>query len=86
MKNLTATACYKLEFANTWSDYGQSRIVCYVSEDLHYKRQSETIRDLPNITIEIGLGREKKTIVNIFYREWTNGISGLSSHVSQVER
>ena len=43
-------------------------------------------KDLPNITLEIGLGRERKTIVNIFYREWTGGVTGLSDNGSQIER
>ena len=66
---------------STWS------ILAYISDELNYKRTptDQTIVDLPNITLEIGLGREKKTIINIFYREWTSGVSGLSSHTSQVE-
>ena len=42
--------------------------------------------DLPSLTLEIGLGREKKTIIIIFYREWTGGISKLNSQASQEER
>ena len=42
--------------------------------------------DLPNISLEIGLGREKKTLLNIFYREWTGGVSGESSSASQIDR
>ena len=40
--------------------------------------------DLPNITVEMGLGKEKKTLLNIFYREWTGGFSGDSSQASQI--
>ena len=42
--------------------------------------------DLPLITLDIGLGRSKKTRVNFYYREWTSGISGDSSHPAQLER
>ena len=43
-------------------------------------------KDLPNVTLEIGLGREKKTIVNYFYREWTSGVSGEGNQASQINR
>ena len=42
--------------------------------------------DLPTISLEIGLGKEKHTIVNFFYREFTGGVSGLSDMNSQTER
>ena len=42
--------------------------------------------DLPTITCEIGIGREKKTTVNFFYRECTSGLSGLSDIGAQSER
>ena len=32
------------------------------------------------------MGREKKTLINIFYREWTGGISKQNSQASQEER
>ena len=43
-------------------------------------------KDLPMVTIEIGLGKERKTIVNLFYREWTGGVTGSSHHVCQEDR
>ena len=42
--------------------------------------------DLPSLSCEIGLGKERKTSVNFFYREWTSGVSGLSDINSQSER
>ena len=42
--------------------------------------------DLPLISIDISLGRDKKTTINIFYREFTNGMYGLSDSKSQLER
>ena len=32
------------------------------------------------------MGREKKTLVNYYYREWTGGISGDNSQTGQIER
>ena len=45
-----------------------------------------TDTDLPNVTVEIGLGKEKKTLLNYFYREWTGGVTGDSSQASQIDR
>ena len=42
--------------------------------------------DLPSVSCEIGVGREKKTIVIFFCREWTSGVSVLGDNGSQVER
>ena len=78
---------YKIELPDTWDDFGQARILVYVRNDVNYKRQRMPQNtDLPNITLEIGLGREKKTIVNYFYREWTSGVSGEDSQASQIQR
>ena len=57
----------------------------YIRNDVNYKRQimlAET--DLPNVTIEISLGKEKKTILNYFYREWTGGVTG-DSNIHKTE-
>ena len=54
---------YNIELPDTWDAYGQARILVYVSEDLNYKRKfmDPNFKDLPNVTLEIGLGREKKS-------------------------
>ena len=79
---------YNIELPETWRVHGQARVLAYVSENLVYKVKppDPNISDLPNITLEIGLGREKKTVINIFYREWSSGVDGQSSQGSQVER
>ena len=79
---------YNIELPDTWDAYGQARIIVYVSEDLNYKRKfmDPNFKDLPNVTLEIGLGREKKSLVNVFYREWTGGVSGEMNQDSQVSR
>ena len=45
-----------------------------------------SLTDLPNVTIEIGLGGERKSLVNVFYREWTGGVTGDNDPVSQTGR
>ena len=41
---------------------------------------------LPSVPCEIGVGKDKKTRVNFFYRECTSGVSGLGDSGSQSER
>ena len=41
---------------------------------------------MTSITVEIGIGREKKTTINLFYRKWTGGVSGDRSQGAQEER
>ena len=45
-----------------------------------------SLSDLPMLSFEIGFGNERKTIVNYFYREFTNGVTGLNSAQDQMER
>ena len=79
---------YSIFLPDTWDYYSQARLVVFVREDLKvYKRQNpDYIRDLPSITLEVGHGRERKSLVNFYYREWTGGISGDSSQVAQLDR
>ena len=57
---------YTIELPESWNEYHQARIIVYVSDKIRAKRRatSNTDYDLPSITLEIGLGREKKTLVN----------------------
>ena len=62
--------------------------MAYINDDIKYKKTSidDNIDDLPTMTFEVGLGRERKTLVNFFYREWKGGIHGISDQASQVDR
>ena len=79
---------YSLVFPDTWNHFGQARIVAYVSDDLIFRQKETDMKyaELPNITLDIGLGKEKKTTLNLFYREWKSGISKEDSQASQVRR
>ena len=79
---------YSLHLPETWYKYDQARLVVYVNDDIKYKKISidNNINDLPTMTFEVGLGREKKTVVNFFYREWKGGIQGDSDQASQIDR
>ena len=72
----------------TWDTFGQARIIVYAKDDIKIKQRKnpDSIKDLPSITLEVGLGREKRTLVNFYYREWTSGFSGNKSFQGQVER
>ena len=69
---------YKIFLPSTWQKYGQARILVYAREELNIKERvlGDQHSDLPMMTFEIGFGREKKTIVNFFYREFTVGSLG----------
>ena len=79
---------YKIVLPKSWTHFGQARILVYIKEDVKVKivEDDPGNHDLPSITMEIGLGREKRTIINFFYREWQGGISKLNSQASQSER
>ena len=79
---------YSLEFPRTWDTHGQARLLVYISNEIKYTRKESPQHhdDLPNITLEVGLGRARKTILNYYYREWTGGVSGDSSVVGQQQR
>ena len=79
---------YSIETPATWNAHDQARLIVFVSDDIKAKKLevSENDNDLPSLSFEIGLGRERKTIVNFFYREWTSGIDGTSSVQDQKER
>ena len=63
-------------------------MLVYAKEELKVceKQLEASLNDLPILTFEIGLGLEKKTLVNFFYREFTSGVTGLNTEQDQVER
>ena len=79
---------YKIILPKSWQVHGQARVMVYARDDLQVKIRDIGLEncDLPTISCEIGMGREKKTILNFFYREFTSGVSGLAENQYQVER
>ena len=77
---------YNIEFPNSWENYGQARLICYVSEEIKYSRRilNENFDHLPTITLDIGLGKAAKTVAHFYYREWKNGVTGESNNSSQL--
>ena len=79
---------FKIILPKSWQVHGQARVMIFAKDELQVKIKDvgNQNADLPTITCEISLGKEKKTIVNFFYREFTGGISGLRDLNSQTER
>ena len=57
---------YKTLLPKSWQSHGQARILLYVRDDISLKVKPLTRgdTDLPSVSWEIGVGREKKTRVN----------------------
>ena len=81
-------AGYNIILPQSWYDHGQARVILFAKDGIQIKERKlrKEDSDLPSISIELGLGREKKTCFNIFYREFTGGISGLKDTNSQKQR
>ena len=63
-------------------------MIVYAKEELNVIEQhlNAELTDLPILTFQISFSRERKTVVNFFYREFTNGVTGLNSAPDQIER
>ena len=79
---------YSIILPDSWYKHDQARLVVFVSDDVKTEivPQLPDNSDLPCITLDVGLGRAKKTRVNYYYREWTSGITGDNSQAGQMER
>ena len=78
---------YHIILPQSWYIHNQARVLMYVREDVKVQmiNCSGNNTDLPSISVQIGLGKER-TCVNIFYREFTGGVSGSSNLQSQIDR
>ena len=58
---------YKIILPQSWQHYGKARVLLYVKDDINLKVKplARGDTDLPSVSCEIGVGREKKT------REWS---------------
>ena len=61
---------YSVYLPDTWFSNGQSRLIVYVRNDIRViKRPNpDIIKDLPSITFEVGVGRERKSLVFLLLR------------------
>ena len=79
---------YSIKLPKSWFTYNQARIILYVKEGIKvkWKELDAQDSDLPSLSCEIGSGKEARTSVNFFYREWKSGVTGLDDTSSQVNR
>ena len=86
--NILRISGYNIHLPATWKQHGQARLIVYAKEELIVKEicLQASLTDLPLITFEIGFAKERKTIVNYFYREFTNGVTGSRAAQDQLER
>ena len=88
IENILGIPGFRIIVPKSWVVLGQAGVMVYAREFLQVKIRDVGLEycDLPTISMEIGLGRERKTIINYFYREFTSGVSGLDDTQSQIER
>ena len=70
---------YNIILPQSWTKYGQARILLYVRQGVNYKVHNleQQDQDLPSITVELGLKKEKKNnIQHILQRIYWNFIWG----------
>ena len=69
LKEILRVDGYNIEFPNSWENYGQARLICYVSEEIKYSRRilNENFDHLPTITLDIGLGKAAKTVAHFLH-------------------
>ena len=87
IENVLGIPGYKIYLPITWKMHGQRRMIVYAKEDLNVseKAHGEEFSDLPILTFEIAFSKEKKTQVNFFYREFSNGVTGLTTLQDQTQ-
>ena len=79
---------YSILLPQSWYAHHQARLIVFVKDGVQLKERKldPSDSDLPSMSFEFGLGREKKSCVNFFYREYTGGVSGLVDITSQMDR
>ena len=61
---------YSIELPDSWEEHHQARILVFISDKIKAKKKTQLASnsDLPILSFEVGLGRERKTNVNFYYR------------------
>ena len=69
---------YTVLLPDSWYTHGKARLFIYVSEDIKFKQLNlpNGEHHLQSIWLELSFGRSRPHIVNYFYREWTNTVTG----------
>ena len=77
---------YRIILPASWNIYGKARILVYVSEEIKckVKELKDEENHLQSILLEIGYGRAKTHLVNVYYREWKSCVTGNQTQESQA--
>ena len=77
---------YRIILPPSWLIHDKARIFVFVNEELNVKvrqvNQSET--HLQNVLLEAGYGKSKTHLIDFYYREWKNCVTGDSDLASQL--
>ena len=69
---------YRIILPPSWLMHDSARIFVFVNEELNVKvrqmNQNET--HLQNILLEAGYGKSKTHLIDFYYREWKNSVTG----------
>ena len=76
---------YRILLPASWKIYDKARILVYVSEEIRAKviEPKKEEDHLQSILLEIGYGRSKTHMVNLYYREWKSCVTGRESQEDQ---
>ena len=78
---------YRIILPASWQAYGKARIIVYVCEEIKCKvKELKKEEDhLQSILLEIGYGRSRTHLVNLYYREWKSCVTGKQSQEDQCK-
>ena len=64
----------------------KARIMVHVHEEMNIKirQPAQNEEHIQSVLLEVGYGRSKTHLVNFFYREWKNCVTGKSDKSSQL--
>jgi hypothetical protein len=77
---------YQIILPPSWIIHNAARIFVYVNEELNVKMKDVNQKEthLQNILLEAGYGKSKTHLINFYYREWTNCVTGKSDTATQL--
>ena len=78
---------YRIILPSSWNIHGKARIIVYVSEEIKckFKELKAEENHLQSILLEIGYGKSKTHLVNVYYREWKSCVTGNQTQESQLK-
>ena len=77
---------YRVILPESWTTYNKARLLVFAHEEMNIKvrQTNENENHLQSVLLEVGYGRSKTHLVNFFYREWKNCVTGKNDKASQL--